>query len=53
VNSGTFFASIEVNSVDVRLLSLNFQNLVIRSVDTTANASVPVQQLLDRQYAND
>ena len=53
VNSGTFSASIEVNSVDVRLLSLNFQNLVIRSVNTTADTSIPVQQILDRQYAND
>jgi hypothetical protein len=53
VNSGSFSASIEVNSVDVRLLSLGFQNLVIRAVDTTADTSIPVQQLIDRQYAND
>jgi hypothetical protein len=53
VNSGSFSASIEVNSVDVRLLSLGFKNLVIRAVDTTADTSIPVQQLIDRQYAND
>jgi len=53
VNSGTFSASIGVNSVDVRLLSLEFQNLVIRAVDTTSDVSIPVQQLIDRQYAND
>ena len=53
VNSGAFSASIEVNSVDVRLLSLNFQNLVIRAIDTTSDTSIPVQQLVDRQYRND
>lgn len=53
VNSGTFSASISVSSVDVRLLSTNYLFLVISAVDTTANASLPIQQILDRQYRND
>jgi hypothetical protein len=53
VNGGTFSSAVTVSSVDISVLSLGFQNLRLKSVDTTSNATLPIQQIVDRQYAND
>jgi hypothetical protein len=39
-------------AVDIAVLALGYQNLRILSYSTTADAAVPVSQVLDRQYAN-
>jgi len=39
-------------AVDIVVLSLGYQNLRILNFSATANASVPVAQVLDRQYLN-
>lgn len=44
VSSGT--------SVDITILSLGYQNTRIKAFSTTADTSVPVSQVLDRQYQN-
>jgi hypothetical protein len=38
--------------VDISILSFGYQNLRILNYSTTANASIPVSQVLDRQYLN-
>lgn len=53
VTSGTFSTSVETSSVDIRILSLGYQNLKLEGVDTTTDTALPIQQLIDRQYAND
>ncbi len=53
INSGIFTTPVEVPSVDIVVLSLGFQNLRLTSVDTTADAVLPIQQIADRQYRND
>jgi hypothetical protein len=39
-------------AVDIAILSLGYQNLRILNYSTTSNATVPVSQVLDRQYEN-
>jgi hypothetical protein len=53
VTSGTFIASVQVASVDVSIISLAEQIFRLKAVDTSASVSLPIQQLLDRQYSND
>ncbi len=52
VTSGTFSASIEVPSVDIIIHALGFQHQRLKSVDTSASVSLPIQQRVDRQYEN-
>ena len=52
-NSGTSETfDIEDNSVDVVLHALGYLNQVLEAVDTTGNVSLPITQVLDRQYNN-
>lgn len=39
-------------AVDITILSLGYQNTRIKNFSTTADTSVPVSQVLDRQYQN-
>ena len=53
VTTGTFTASLEQDSVDIRILSLEYQNIALKGVDTSVDSSIPIQQQVDRQYEND
>jgi hypothetical protein len=39
-------------AVDIVILSLGYQNMRILNYSTTASASIPVSQVIDRQYSN-
>lgn len=52
VTGGTFSATVSFSSVDIRLLSLNQENLKLSSIDTSSDISIDVQQFIDRQYLN-
>lgn len=39
-------------TVDISILSLDYENTRIKNFSTTADTSVPVSQVLDRQYQN-
>lgn len=56
VTDGTFSGSIDIASyptVDISILSLGYQNTRLLSIPVpAAGVSIPVQQVLDRQYAN-
>lgn len=55
ITSGTFTWAYDpdaVTAVDISILALNYQNLRILGVATTGNVEIPVQQQLDRNYAN-
>ena len=52
-NSGaSFITTLSVSFVDVSILSLGFQNLRLKNIDTTVDVALPVQQVFDRQYEN-
>lgn len=52
-NSGTSESfQIFVPSVDIVVHSLNYEYLRVPGVDTSVNATVPIQQRFDRNYAN-
>jgi hypothetical protein len=53
ITSGTHVFSISSGqSVDIVILALGFQNMRILSYSTTADATIPISQVIDRQYAN-
>lgn len=55
VTTGTFTTGIDAatyTSVDISIISLGYQNLRILGVDVTSDISIPIQQVLDRQYLN-
>lgn len=55
ITSGTFTWAYDpdlVSSVDISILALGYQNTRLLAVATTGNVSIPVQQQIDRQYAN-
>lgn len=55
VTSGTFTWNYDpdlVSSVDISILALGYQNTRLLAVATTSNVSIPVQQVVDRQYLN-
>ena len=56
VTSGTFTTEIDAGtypSVDISILSLGYQNTRLLDVDISAgDVSIPVQQVVDRQYLN-
>lgn len=39
-------------AIDIVILSLGYQNMRILNYSTTADASIPISQVLDRQYGN-
>ncbi len=53
-NSGTSFqTSVSVNTVDVIVASLDYQFIRVNNVDMTGgDLTVPISQVLDRQYLN-
>lgn len=53
VISGSFNFSVGSGvSVDISILALGYQNQRILSYSTTSDASIPITQILDRQYEN-
>ena len=53
VTSGSHAFSIPASTaVDVSVLSLGYQNLRILNYSSASSASIPVSQVLDRQYLN-
>ena len=53
-NSGTSFTiNISESSVDIVLMSLGYIYQRIESVDTSANLTLPIQQIVDRIYSNE
>ena len=53
-NSGTSFTiNISESSVDLVLMSLGYIYQRIESVDTSANLTLPIQQIIDRNYSNE
>ena len=53
-NSGTEFTLTlaENNPIDIRILSIGFQNKAIKNVATTSDVTVVAGQIVDRQYEN-
>lgn len=53
VTSGSHSFNIGLGQqVDIAILSLGYQNIRLLNYSSTGNASVPIQQQLDRQYLN-
>ncbi len=53
VTSGSHVFSVSSGlAVDITILSLGYQNARIKNFSTTADTSVPVSQVIDRQYQN-
>jgi len=53
-NSGTSFTiNISESTVDLVLMSLGYIYQRIESVDTSANLTLPIQQIVDRNYSNE
>ena len=53
-NSGTSFTiNISESTVDLVLMSLGYIYQRIESVDTSANLTLPIQQIIDRNYSNE
>lgn len=50
VISGTFSASIEAPSVDISVHALGFLNIRLKNIGIAGDASIPIQQRVDRQY---
>jgi hypothetical protein len=52
VTTGTFSTVIQVNAVDISVLSLGYLNIKLKNVVTTSDRSIPIAQTADRQYEN-
>lgn len=53
VTTGTFAFSVGSGvSIDVSILALGYQNMRLLAYSTTSDATIPVSQVIDRQYAN-
>lgn len=53
VTSGSFSFSVGAGvAVDIAVLALGYQNIRLLSYSATADTSLPVQQVIDRQYLN-
>ena len=53
VTTGSHEFSVPVStSIDINILSLGYQNMRILAYSTAVDASIPVSQVLDRQYNN-
>lgn len=55
VTTGTFNASIDAGeypAVDVAILALGFLNIRLTNVSVAADVTIPIQQVIDRQYDN-
>lgn len=55
ITSGTFTTQIDAGtypSVDISIISLGYQNTRLLGISVATDTSIPVQQIVDRQYAN-
>jgi len=53
VTTGSFTTTLSEATVDVAILSLGYQNIRLQSLDmSSGDITVPIQQVLDRQYDN-
>jgi hypothetical protein len=55
VTTGTFSTGIDAATypdVDIAIVSLGYQNLRLLNVDVTSDTTIPIQQVIDRQYFN-
>jgi hypothetical protein len=53
VTTGTFtFGVAAGQTVDISILSLGYQNMRLLAYSTSSDTSVPISQVIDRQYAN-
>lgn len=53
VTGGTFTFGVSAGqSVDISILSLGYQNMRLLSYSTTSTTSIPISQVIDRQYLN-
>jgi len=53
VTGGSFTFGVSAGqSVDISILSLGYQNLRLLSYSTTSTTSIPISQVIDRQYLN-
>lgn len=55
VTTGTFSTGIDAATyptVDISIVSLGYQNTRLLSIDVTSDRSIPVSQVIDRQYFN-
>jgi len=52
VTTGTFSTTVQTEAVDIAIVSIQFQNIFLRNVDTSATTSLPIQQRFDRNYRN-
>lgn len=51
-SSGTTYSTpITVSSVDISILSLGYQNIRLKAQATNVDRSIPIQQVVDRQYS--
>ena len=56
VSSGTFTAQIDAGAypeVDIAVMALGYQNTRLLGISMATSRSIPVQQVIDRQYRND
>jgi hypothetical protein len=53
VTSGSFVFNVGAGvAVDISILALGYQNMRILNYSTGVDATLPVSQVIDRQYAN-
>ena len=52
VTTGTFAATIQTSSVDIVIVSLDFQIERLEGIDTTSDITLPIQQRVDRNFNN-
>jgi hypothetical protein len=52
ITTGTYTFSSTQATVDLVVISLQYQNLRIQNLDTAVDSTIPIQQIIDRQYLN-
>jgi len=52
VTSGTFSGIVTVDSVDIRVVSLDYRIFTFYSVDTSSSKTINVEQFFDKNYRN-
>jgi hypothetical protein len=52
VTSGTFTTTVAVDFVDIAIVSLAFNIIRLKNIETTSNITIPIQQQFDRNYRN-
>jgi hypothetical protein len=53
ITSGQFSFDVASGTlIDISILSLQYQNLRLKNYNVTSDATIPIQQIVDRQYLN-